>query len=111
MSTSKDSSFVDSIPKPLLLFITVSFTALTAYAGYEFGVIGIFREGVRNSGTLQILVDLFICGFFFIAWLKHDAQRMNRSFLLWTIVTLTVGSFGPLLYLLTRKPRREPYNE
>ena len=103
MNTSSNSSFVDSIPKPLLLIITVPFTVLTAYAVYQFGIIGIFKEGLNNSATTQILVDLFLCAFFFLAWLKQDAKRKNRNFLIWAIVTLAFGSFGPLLYLLTRK--------
>lgn len=99
----QEKSFVDTLPKPVLLIITIPFTLLTIYAGYQYGIIGIFKEGMRNSATLQILIDLFICGFFFLAWLKQDAKRMNRNFIFWTIVTLTIGSFGPLLYLLTRK--------
>ena len=103
MNTSHHASFVDSIPKALLIFITIPFMGLTAYAGFQFGVIGIFAEGLKNSATLQILVDLFICAFFFLAWLRQDAKRMNRNFLFWAIVTLGFGSFGPLFYLITRK--------
>lgn len=103
MNNCEKTSFVDEIPKSLILVITILFTILTAYAGYQFGFIGIFREGIRNSATLQILTDLFICAFFFMAWLKNDAKRMNRNFFFWAAVTLTIGSFGPLFYLLTRK--------
>lgn len=99
----QEKSFVDTLPKPVLLLITIPFTLLTIYAGYQYGIIGIFKEGLSNSATLQILIDLFICAFFFLAWLKQDTKRMNRNFIFWTIVTLTIGSFGPLLYLLTRK--------
>ncbi len=103
MDTTKSTSFVEAIPKPLLIAITLPFLALTILASFEFGIIGIFKEGMTNSATLQILVDLFICAGFFIAWLYQDAKRMKRSFILWTIITLAVGSFGPLLYLITRK--------
>lgn len=103
MNTENNLSFIDSIPKPLILVITILFSILTIYAGSQFGLIGIFKEGLRNSATTQILVDLFICAAFFLAWLKKDAKRMHRNFVIWTIVTLAIGSFGPLLYLLTRK--------
>lgn len=102
-SATMHPSFVDSIPKSLLLLITIPFTLLTLYAGWQFGLIGIFQEGLKNSATQQIFMDLLLCGLFFIAWLKQDAKRMNRNFIFWTFVTLAIGSFGPLMYLLTRK--------
>lgn len=103
MESIKTTSFVEAIPKPLLIAITLPFLALTLFASYEFGLIGIFKEGLKNSATTQILIDLFLCGGFFIAWLYQDAKRMERSFILWTVITLAVGSFGPLFYLITRK--------
>ena len=103
MNHSAKTSFVDSIPKYLLIIVLIPFTLLTIYASYQFGVIGIFKEGLKNSATTQILVDLFISAFFFIFWLKNDAKRMNRHFYIWAMITLAIGSFGPLLYLLTRK--------
>lgn len=103
MNLDKNSSFVDSIPKPILLLIIVPFTILTIIATRQFGLIGIFKEGLQNSATTQILLDLVICAFFFIVWLRQDALRMNRNFPFWLVITLAFGSFGPLLYLLTRK--------
>ena len=103
MNVQSERSFVNAIPKSVLILITIPFTLLTAYAGYQFGLIGIFLQGLKDSATQQILADLFICAGFFIVWLKQDAKRMNRNFYFWTMLTLIAGSFGPLLYLLTRK--------
>ncbi len=97
------SSFVDSIPKPLILIITVLFLILTSYSVIQFGLIGIFQEGLKNSATTQIFVDLIISLLFFLAWLREDTKVMNRSFVFWLIITLVFGCFGPLFYLLTRK--------
>lgn len=97
------ASFVDTIPKPLLLIITIAFAVLTAFSIIDFGVLGIFSEATQNTATLQIFVDLILCALFIIVWLRHDTRRTGRSFPLWAIITLAIGAFGPLLYLLTRK--------
>lgn len=36
------ASFVDTIPKPLLLVITIAFAVLTAFSIIDFGVLAIF---------------------------------------------------------------------
>lgn len=97
------ASFVDTIPKPVLLVITIAFAVLTAFSLIDFGVLGIFAEATQNTATLQIFVDLILCALFIIVWLRHDTRRTGRSFPLWAIITLAIGAFGPLLYLLTRK--------
>ncbi len=97
------ASFVDTIPKPVLLIITIAFAVLTAFSIIDFGVLGIFAEATQNTATLQIFVDLILCALFIIVWLRHDTRRTGRSFPLWAIITLAIGAFGPLLYLLTRK--------
>ncbi|MGI1806698.1 DUF2834 domain-containing protein [Exiguobacterium sp. TDN 0502] len=97
------ASFVDTIPKPLLLIITIAFAVLTAFSIIDFGVLGIFAEATQNTAMLQIFVDLILCALFIIVWLRHDTRRTGRSFPLWAIITLAIGAFGPLLYLLTRK--------
>jgi len=97
------ASFVDTIPKPVLLIITIAFAVLTAFSIIDFGVLGIFAEAIQNTATLQIFVDLILCALFIIVWLRHDTRRTGRSFPLWAIITLAIGAFGPLLYLLTRK--------
>lgn len=97
------ASFVDTIPKPLLLVITIAFAVLTAFSIIDFGVLAIFTEATHNTATLQIFVDLILCALFIIVWLRHDTRRTGRSFPLWAIITLAIGAFGPLLYLLTRR--------
>lgn len=103
MNNHVTPSFVDAIPKPVLLIITIAFGILTAYSVSQFGFIGIFSEGLQNAATLQIFVDLILCALFIIVWLRHDTKQTGRSFIFWTVVTLAIGAFGPLLYLLTRK--------
>lgn len=98
-----ERSHVDSIPKWLILIVTIGFAILTIFSLVEFGFIGIILQGVQNSATLQIYVDLIITLLLFLVWLKHDTKRKGRNFYLWLVITLIFGGFGPLFYLLTRK--------
>jgi len=100
-----ETSFVDRIPKPLLFVVTLLFAAQTAYAISQFGVLGIFVEATQNAATQQVFIDLILCAILLIFWLRHDAKRLNRNFPFWAILTLAIGAFGPLLYLLTRKQK------
>ena len=92
-----------SIPKPIILVVIVLFSILSFYSVYQFGIVGIFKEELKNSATLQVFVDLIISILLLLAWLKEDAKKHNRNFIFWLIITLCVGSFGPLFYLLTAK--------
>jgi RsiW-degrading membrane proteinase PrsW (M82 family) len=47
-------------------------------------------------------VDLVIAAMLINVWIWHDAQAHGRNPWGWIIATLIVGSFSPLLYLITR---------
>ena len=72
------ASFVDTIPKPLLLVITIAFAVLTAFSIIDFGVLAIFTEATQNTATLQIFVDLILCALFIIVWLRHDTRYRTK---------------------------------
>jgi hypothetical protein len=38
-------------------------------------------------------------------WMWRDAKATGRNVWPWLIATVALGSFGPLLYLLTRQSR------
>ena len=90
----------------LLLATLVLFCILTAFALQAHGYFGIFALHFQTFGGAQVLADLVIALTLVLVWMWHDARRTRRTFWPWLLATLALGSFGPLVYLLTRKPER-----
>lgn len=88
----------------LLWFILVLFGALSAAALVHHGYWGIIAPHFRTFGAGQVFADLVIALSLVMVWMWHDARAHGRTVWPWIVVTLAAGSFGPLLYLLTRRP-------
>jgi Terpene cyclase DEP1 len=71
------------------------------------GLWGLFEPLLTTWAGLQVLVDLAIALSLFVVWMWRDARATGRNSWPWLVFTVAVGSFGPLLYLLTasRAPR------
>lgn len=93
------------MPRAALILILVAFGALTAWAVAVHGVVGIFQVQFATAAGLQVLADLAIALVLFMVWMWRDARACGRNPLPWCLLTLVAGSFGPLLYLLTRSER------
>jgi hypothetical protein len=52
---------------------------------------------------MQLFFDLVIALLLFLVWMWGDAKATGRNPWPWIAITLAIGSFGPLLYLITRK--------
>jgi hypothetical protein len=91
--------------KPLLIVVLALFSVLSGVALWQHGYWGLFTPAFTNSGAAQVLADLGIALSLFLVWMWRDAARLGRTRWPWLVITLAFGSFGPLLYLLTR---REP---
>jgi hypothetical protein len=87
----------------ILVVVLAAFTALTAVAVWRHGYLGIFEHQLLNAAGLQVLADLGIALALVLTWLWSDAKRLGRNPIPWVVLTLAAGSFGPLLYLLTRR--------
>ena len=87
--------------KLAVVVVLAAFSALTVAAVMQHGYVGIFEYQFRSLAGLQVLADLGIALLLVLAWLWQDARANARNPYPWVALTLAVGSFGPLLYLLT----------
>ena len=86
-----------------LLAVLVDFAALEAWAVYEVGVMGIFAQALGSTGAMIAFVDLTIALSLVMIWMWQDARERGLGFVPYAVLTLTLGSVGPLLYLIRRE--------
>lgn len=82
--------------------LLAGFLALTGIAVYDHGYLGFFRLVTANAATVTALADLVIALGLVLAWMQADARERGISILPYLVVTLALGSAGPLLYLIRR---------
>jgi len=69
-------------------------------------VLSITCDAIAHSyGSMQIFSELVIALTLVMVWMWRDAKNSGRSAWPWIVVTLAVGSFGPLLYFITGKDK------
>ena len=93
--------------RSILLTILIAFSTLTVVALSHHGYWGIIEPHFKSFGAAQVLADLTIALSLFLVWMWRDATAVGRNPWPWIILTLVAGSIGPLVYLLTRKPRMQ----
>ena len=88
-----------------LFGVIAAFAALSAAALLDVGYMGILAPHFRSWGGLQVFVDLVILAVLGCVWMVGDAQA--RGLPAWPFIVMTVflGSFGPLSYLVFRELR------
>ena len=91
--------------RTVLLVTLILFGALTVLALQEVGYWGLFEPHFKSLGGGQVFTDLVIAVTLAMVWMWHDAKATGRNVWPWLVLSLAAGSFGPLLYLLTRKPK------
>ena len=87
------------LPKALILAILLPFGLYSTYAVYEIGYFGIFASHAHIAG-MQVLADLVIACTLALVWMWRDAAATGRNIWPYVALTLTLGSIGPLMYLL-----------
>ena len=91
-----------------LLVVIVAFGVLTALALMDVGYLGILTPHFQSWGGAQVFVDLVIVALLACIWMAHDAPERGLPAWPFIVVTLFLGSFGPLLYLVVRELRTAP---
>jgi Terpene cyclase DEP1 len=89
--------------RSLLTIVLALFGALSALALWHHGYWGILEPHFKTFGAGQVLADLVIAVTLAMVWMWHDAKATGRNVWPWIALSIVAGSFGPLLYLLTRK--------
>jgi len=89
----------------MLLLVIATFGLLSALALQDVGYFGIIAPHFRSWGGAQVFADLTILAVLFCIWMVRDARR--RGVAAWPFILMTVflGSFGPLFYLVARELR------
>lgn len=87
------------LPRPIILAILLPFALYSTYAVYEIGYVGIFTSHFHTAG-FQVLGDLVIACTLAMVWMWRDAAATGRNIWPYILLTLTLGSIGPLTYLL-----------
>ncbi len=92
-----------SLLTTVLAVTLAAFSLLSGLALWQHGYWGILAPHFQSFGGAQVLVDLVIALSLFMAWMWRDARRNGRNPWPWVVLTLAAGSFGPLVYLLSRR--------
>jgi hypothetical protein len=85
-----------------LAVVLFDFAAFTAYAVAQHGLVGFVDMAFMNFATLQVFADLAIALSLVTTWMWRDARQRGVSPIPYVVLTLTLGSIGPLLYLVRR---------
>lgn len=99
------------MPRTATWIIFTAFSALSAWAVWQLGLLGfylrVFRNAVNEPAGAQVFTDLLVMALITLGFIYHDAKAKGRRFWPWAVFTITCGSFGPLLYLLTSPTSKE----
>lgn len=88
-----------------LSIVIVGFGVLSAIALLDAGYWGILAPHFQSWGAAQVFTDLVILAVLSCIWMVVDARKRRIAAWPFVEVTLVAGSFGPLLYLVTREIR------
>lgn len=85
------------------LCLLIPFLALTAYAIYSVGYIGIFDYHRHSPAGWQVFTDLVIALLIVFMFLIPEAKKNGRNPWPWVVATLFLGSIAPLAYLVVTR--------
>ena len=86
--------------RSLLIVVTALFSAFSVWVISRTGLVGFYEQLLSSPAGWQIFADIAIALTLVLVWLWHDARAAGRRFWPYALLTLALGSIGPLLYLL-----------
>jgi len=89
----------------VILLTLGGFGVLSAIALLDVGYLGIIEPHFQSWGAAQVFADLAILALLACVWMVNDARARGLPAWPFILITLVAGSFGPLLYLVTREVR------
>ncbi len=101
--TNIKTSNIYQARKTIAIILLLPFSILSAYAVYKVGYVGIFDYHRHSPAGWQVFVDLVIACVLCLTWLIPEAKSKGRNPIPFVVLTLVLGSFGPLLYIVTDK--------
>lgn len=87
--------------KALAIILLIPFSVLSIYAVMQVGYIGIFDYHLHSPAGWQVFADLVVALILVLSWMIPNAKKRGRNPVPWVVLTLFLGSIGPLLYLAT----------
>jgi hypothetical protein len=91
--------------------LLVGFSALTAEVVIRDGYTEWLRIAFDNRSAGLLLVDLSIALSLVIAWMIKDARARNATVWPFAVLTVALGSVGPLAYLVLRSASNRGAND
>lgn len=88
-----------------LIVVIGLFGVLSALALMDVGYLGIIAPHFQSWGAGQVLADLVILAVLGCLWMIEDGRARGINPWPFVIATLVAGSFGVLLYLVSRELR------
>jgi len=87
----------------ILAVVLADFVGLSAWALYHHGYVGLFEAALATPAGIQVTTDLVVALSLVSLWMWRDSRERGISFLPFALLTVTLGSIGPLCYLLRRE--------
>ena len=89
----------------ILAVVLADFLGLSGWALYRHGYVGLFETVLATPAGIQVSTDLVVALALVSLWMWRDARERGISLLPFVVLTATLGSIGPLCYLLRREWR------
>jgi hypothetical protein len=96
----------------VLWLVLVDFVALTAYVVAQTSLSAFVPTAIeiarQSPWGLQLLVDFGIAIALILAWIVTDARARGVAAWPYVLLTLCLGTIGPLAYLIRRERQAAP---